>query len=50
MISFPFLTLLLMLPFMGVVFLFFIKGTPEQVLRNTRAVTLWTTCATFLVF
>jgi NADH-quinone oxidoreductase subunit M len=50
MISFPFLTLLLVLPFLGVVFLFFIKGTPEQVLRNTRAVTLWTTYATFLVF
>lgn len=50
MISFPFLTLLLVLPLLGVVFLFFIKGAPEQVLRNTRAVALWTTCATLLVF
>lgn len=50
MISFPFLTLLLILPFLGVIFLFFIKGTPEQILRNTRAIALWTTCSTLLVF
>ena len=50
MIYFPFLTLLLVLPFLGVVFLLFIKGTSEQVLRNTRAIALWTTSAAFLVF
>ena len=50
MISFPFLTLLLVLPPVGAMLLFFIKGSPVQVLRNTRAVALWTTCCTFLVF
>ncbi len=50
MISFPFLTLLLVLPLLGAVLLFFIKGSPVQILSNTRAVALWTTCCTFLVF
>jgi NADH-quinone oxidoreductase subunit M len=49
MINFPFLTLLLILPLIGVGLLTLINGTHNQILRNARAVTLWTTSATFLV-
>jgi NADH-quinone oxidoreductase subunit M len=50
MISFPFLTLLLVLPLLGVGFLMFIDGNNSSVLRHSRAIALWTTVCTFLVF
>lgn len=50
MIDFPFLTLLLVLPLIGVGLLAFVNGTPQQILKNSRAVTLWTTTCAFLVF
>lgn len=50
MISFPFLTLLLVVPMIGISLLIFITGPAGQIMRNTRAVALWTTCSTFLAF
>lgn len=49
MINFPFLTLLLILPLFGVFLLTLINGSHTAMLRNSRAVALWTTCSTFLV-
>lgn len=49
MIGFPFLTLLLLLPLVGIIVVAFIKGAEDQVRRNVRAVTLWSSLATFLV-
>lgn len=50
MISFPFLTLMLLLPLIGAGLLFFINGSTAKILHNTRSVALWTTFCTLLVF
>lgn len=50
MISFPFLTLMLVLPLIGAGLLFFINGSSSKVLHNTRSVALWTSVCTLLVF
>ncbi len=50
MISFPFLTLMLVLPLVGAGLLFFINGSSAKVLQNTRSVALWTSVCTLLVF
>lgn len=49
MINFPFLTLLLVVPFVGIALLAFVNGSALQTLRNARSVGLWTVCCTFLV-
>lgn len=50
MINFPFLTLLLLMPVIGVLVIIFIQGTKQQVLQNTRAVALWTSFVTLLIY
>lgn len=50
MIQFPFLTLLLLMPIIGVLVIVFIQGSENQVLKNTRAVALWTSFVTLLVY
>ena len=49
MSSFPFLSLTIFLPLVGVAFLLTIRGTDEIVARNSRWVALWTSLATFLI-
>jgi NADH-quinone oxidoreductase subunit M len=45
----PLLSLVTFLPLVGVVFIMAIRGDPEVVARNSRAVALWTSLVTFLL-
>ena len=46
--TFPWISVLLLLPLTGAFFLFFIKGEEETVTQNSRNVSLWVTAMTFL--
>jgi NADH-quinone oxidoreductase subunit M len=45
----PLLSLVTFLPLVGAAFIFFIRGEPEVVARNSRSVALWTSLVTFLL-
>ncbi len=45
----PLLSLVTFLPLVGAAFIFFIRGEPEIVARNSRSVALWTALVTFLL-
>ncbi len=45
----PLLSLVTFLPLVGVAFILFIRGEPEVVAQNSRAVALWTALVTFLL-
>jgi NADH-quinone oxidoreductase subunit M len=45
----PLLSLVTFLPMVGAGFIFFIRGEPEVVARNSRSVALWTSLVTFLL-
>ena len=45
----PLLSLVTFLPLVGAAFIFFIRGEPEIVARNSRSVALWTSLVTFLL-
>ena len=49
MTNFPWLSVITFAPMIGVLFILLIRGTPEVVARNTRAVALWTSLITFAV-
>ena len=49
MTNFPWLSVVTFAPMIGVLFILLIKGSPELVARNTRAVALWTALITFAV-
>ncbi|MCS6878956.1 MAG: NADH-quinone oxidoreductase subunit M [Geminicoccaceae bacterium] len=49
MSDWPLLSLTIFLPLVGVAFILFIRGAPEIVAQNARAVALWTALATFLL-
>ena len=45
----PLLSLVTFLPLVGAGFIFFIRGEPDVVARNSRSVALWTALVTFLL-
>ena len=47
--NFPWLSVITFAPMIGVLFILLIRGNPEVVARNTRAVALWTSLITFAV-
>ena len=47
--NFPWLSVITFAPMIGVIFILLIRGNPEVVARNTRAVALWTSLITFAV-
>ncbi len=47
--NFPWLSVITFAPMIGVLFILVIRGNPEVVARNTRAVALWTSLITFAV-
>ncbi len=49
MTDWPLLSLVTFLPLAGVAFILFIRGEPEVVAQNSRAVALWTALVTFLL-
>ena len=49
MTNFPWLSVITFAPMIGVIFILLIRGNPEVVARNTRAVALWTSLITFAV-
>ena len=49
MTNFPWLSVITFAPMIGVLFILLIRGNPEVVARNTRAVALWTSLITFAV-
>jgi NADH-quinone oxidoreductase subunit M len=49
MSDWPLLSLVTFLPLVGAAFIFFIRGEPEVVARNSRSVALWTSLVTFLL-
>ena len=49
MSDWPLLSLVTFLPLVGVAFILFIRGEPEIVAQNSRAVALWTSLVTFLL-
>ena len=49
MTNFPWLSVITFAPMIGVLFILLIRGTPEVVARNARAVALWTSLITFAV-
>jgi len=49
MTNFPWLSVVTFAPMIGVLFILLIRGNPEIVARNTRAVALWTSLITFAV-
>jgi NADH-quinone oxidoreductase subunit M len=48
-IDWPLLSLVTFLPLVGAAFILFIRGEPEVVAQNSRAVALWTSLVTFLL-
>ena len=49
MSNLPLLSIVTFLPLVGAAFIFFIRGEPEVVAQNSRAVALWTSLATFVL-
>jgi NADH-quinone oxidoreductase subunit M len=49
MSDWPLLSLVTFLPLVGAAFIFFIRGEPDIVARNSRSVALWTSLVTFLL-
>lgn len=49
MIDWPLLSLVTFLPLVGAAFIVFIRGEPDVVAQNSRAVALWTALVTFLL-
>jgi NADH-quinone oxidoreductase subunit M len=47
--NFPWLSVIIFAPMIGVLFILLIRGNPEVVAKNTRAVALWTSLITFAV-
>ena len=47
--AFPWLSVITFAPLVGVVFILLIRGEPDVVAKNARAVALWTSVITFLV-
>ncbi len=47
MTGWPILSIVTFLPLVGALFILLVRGTPEAVARNARAVALWTSLATF---
>ncbi|MFN0041694.1 MAG: NADH-quinone oxidoreductase subunit M [Alphaproteobacteria bacterium] len=47
MTGWPILSIVTFLPLVGAVFILLVRGTPEAVAHNARAVALWTSLATF---
>src|SRR5690349_2039412 len=45
----PLLSLVTFLPLVGAAFIFFIRGEPDIVARNSRSVALWASLITFLL-
>ena len=49
MSDWPLLSLVTFLPLVGAAFIFFIRGEPDIVARNSRSVALWTSLVTFFL-
>src|SRR5689334_3429354 len=49
MSNLPLLSIVTFLPLVGAAFIFFIRGEPEVVAQNSRAVALWTSLITFIL-
>ncbi len=49
MSNFPWLSIIIFVPLVGIFFILLIKGDDETTARNARAIALWTSVVTFLV-
>jgi NADH-quinone oxidoreductase subunit M len=47
--NFPWLSIIIFVPLVGIFFILLIRGDEETTARNTRAIALWTSVVTFLV-
>ena len=49
MIDWPILSVLICVPLIGIIFILLVRGDPEVVARNVRAVAVWASLITFSV-